>query len=522
MAHLRPRMYARRPTAGSLSAVALVVVLVGLAFPSAGWAGSRFVSVSGSDSGACGSVSAACRSLGFAYRQAAPGDVVQLGPGSYGAQTIAAVSGRAGAQVEFRPAAGARVSFSSLDIRASYVTVRDFETGSLTVDDGGAAVHGVRVVRPTAKTLWINNAHDTQFLGGSFGGNFDDATVKISGATASTGLMFDGVVFHDALATNDVVHMECMWAGGVRDFVVRNSIFRNCTYFDIFFTTFQGPDPRDVLLENNVFEETRLWDGSEGYYSVMVPNWLSRVDNFTFRNNTLGSPLIFEPSVLSNVRVQNNLGEQEAWSCKSGVTYSHNVWRTGKCGSTDMAASGLESQFVDLGGHDWHLKAGAAAINEADPATSPATDRDGLTRNGPPDAGAHEFGGRRPASSGPQRSDLTPRPPESPAKRRGLRITRAHLLRARMCRRARHGCRKAVRLRLVLSERATVTLRLSRRVKHGWKPARTLQRRLRPGVSTIVIGSRGLRPGRYRLLVGGRGRGGSAAAKRTVRLDVRP
>jgi hypothetical protein len=307
----------------------------------------------------------------------------------------------------------------------------------------------------------------------------------------------------------------------VRDFVVRNSIFRNCTYFDIFFTTFQGPDPRDVLLENNVFEETRLWDGSEGYYSVMVPNWLSRVDNFTFRNNTLGSPFIFEPSVLSNVRVQNNLGEQEAWSCKTGVAYSHNVWRTGKCGSTDVAAPGLESQFVDLAGHDWHLRAGAAAINEADPATSPVTDRDGLTRNGPPDAGAHEFGGHRPASGTPGRSDLVPSRPGSPAKRRGPRIERARLLRARMCHRARHGCHKAVRLRLVLSERATVTLRLSRRAGHGWKTARTLHRRVRPGSTTIVIGSRGLRPGRYRLVVGARGAGGSAAPQRTLRVDVR-
>ena len=128
--------------------MAFVVVAVGLLFPSAGWAASRFVSVSGSDSGACGSASGACRTLGFAYRQAAPGDVVELGSGSYGAQTIGAVAGRAGAQVEFRPAPGARVSFSSLDIRASYVTVRDFTTGSLTVDDGGAAVNGVRVVRP--------------------------------------------------------------------------------------------------------------------------------------------------------------------------------------------------------------------------------------------------------------------------------------------------------------------------------------------------------------------------------------
>ena len=72
---------------------------------------------------------------------------------------------------------------------------------------------------------------------------------------------------------------------------------------------------------------------------------------------------------------------------------SHNVWRTGKCGATDVAAAGLEGQFVDLGGHDWPLKAGAAAINAADPATAPATDRDGLTRNGPPDAGAHEYQG---------------------------------------------------------------------------------------------------------------------------------
>ena len=69
--------------------------------------------------GGCGSVSGACRSLGFAYRQAAPGDVVELGSGSYGAQSIGVVAGRAGPQVEFRPAAGAQVSFSSLDIRAS-------------------------------------------------------------------------------------------------------------------------------------------------------------------------------------------------------------------------------------------------------------------------------------------------------------------------------------------------------------------------------------------------------------------
>ena len=311
--------------------------------------------------------------------------------------------------------------------------------------------------------------------------------------------------------------MECMWAGGVRDFVVRNSIFRNCTYFDIFFTTFQGPDPRDVLLENNVFEETRLWDGQEGYYSVMAANWLSRVENFTFRNNTFGSSVVFQPSAISNVRMQNNLGEQVAWECKSGVVYSHNVWRTGKCGSTDVAAAGLEGQFVDLAGHDWRLKAGAAAINAADPATAPATDRDGLTRNGPPDAGAHEYGGRRPVQGGRGQGG---RGQGGRASRR-LRIRRAHLMRSRICHRARHGCRRAVRLRLALSRRATVTVGLSRRTAHGWRAVRRLHRRARPGINTIVIRAHGLRPGRYRLVVRARGRGGSTAVKRTLRLDVR-
>jgi hypothetical protein len=404
------------------------------------------------------------------------------------------------------------------------VSVRDFETGSLTVDDGGAAVRGVRVVRPVARTLWISNAHDTQFLGGSFGGNFNDATVKISGATASTGLVFDGVDFHDALATNDVVHMECMWAGGVRDFVVRNSIFRNCTYFDIFFTTFQGPDPRDVLLENNVFEETRLWNGVEGYYSVMAANWLSKVENFTFRNNSFGSAVIFQPPAVSNVRMLNNLGEQVAWECKPGVTYSHNVWRTGKCGATDRAASGLEGQFVDLGGHDWRLKAGAAAIDAADPATAPATDRDGLLRNGPPDAGAHEFGGRRPPS-GIRDPGTTGGPsegrPGKPGASPRARLLKAHLLRSRVCHRARRGCPRAVRLRLALAKRATVTIRLSRHTAHGWRTAKRLHRRAKPGMKTIAIRARGLRPGRYRLVVGARVRGGSTAVKRTLTLHVR-
>ena len=118
--------------------------------------------------------------------------------------------------------------------------------------------------------MWIQTARNLLVKGGSYGGNQNGPTVQTGGTPASTNLTFDGVEFHDAVATNDTVHMECIWAGGVQGFTVRNSIFRNCAYFDIFFTTLNGPDPKDVLLENNVFEVTKQWNGQNAPYAVNV------------------------------------------------------------------------------------------------------------------------------------------------------------------------------------------------------------------------------------------------------------
>ena len=99
-------------------------------------AATRYLSPSGSDAGACTSSAAACRSISYAYRQSSPGDTVLMAGGSYGGQTVPTVAGRTAPAVEFRPATGASVSFSDINIQGDYVTVRDFSAPFVDVDAG--------------------------------------------------------------------------------------------------------------------------------------------------------------------------------------------------------------------------------------------------------------------------------------------------------------------------------------------------------------------------------------------------
>ena len=88
-------------------------------------AATRYVSPSGSDGAACSAL-APCRSFDYAYRQAAPGDLVEVAGGTYGSQTVPAL-GRTGPVIEFRPALGASVVLGGLQVRADFVTMRGRE-----------------------------------------------------------------------------------------------------------------------------------------------------------------------------------------------------------------------------------------------------------------------------------------------------------------------------------------------------------------------------------------------------------
>src|SRR5436190_20581460 len=94
-------------------------------------AANLFVSPTGSDTGTC-TQSRPCRSFDRAYRVAGPGEVVEVGGGSYPPQSLGAVAGHeAGAPVVFAPAAGQRVVVAGeLAVFASRVEFR-----SMTVSD---------------------------------------------------------------------------------------------------------------------------------------------------------------------------------------------------------------------------------------------------------------------------------------------------------------------------------------------------------------------------------------------------
>jgi hypothetical protein len=514
---MRPSVRLTLPTLALLGA--LVAAILAFWWPDAARGAQRFVSPGGADSGPCNS--SPCQSFAYAYKQSSPGDVVEVAAGSYGAQTIPTVAGRSAPAVEFRPASGAQVSLGGLNVRGSFFTVRDIHTGFLDIDGqpGGQTIEGASIVNGNGDGIWIRQVRGLLIQGGAYGPVVDKPLVQIGESPTSYDITFDGVDFHDATASGNGIHMECMWAGSTIGFTVRNSIFRNCSHFDIFFTRNNGDDVTNVLLENNVFEAPKQPDGSDAPYSLNVSNWLTKMENYVIRNNVIDSDITIQPTRIVNSRIVNNIGALA--SCQQGVTYSHNLWTLVKCGASDRKLPSALSQFANPKGHDWHLIPGAAAVNAADPADVPATDRDGLLRNGAPDIGPYELGGLRPGGSstaGPAASAAAAAQPRPP------RLSRGRLSRTLVCARSTWSCRTtSTQLRYTLSHHARVTLKLQRvRPGRRARTVRTLRTQGRFGVNRLRLRGRGLgTPGRYRLLVSAVDANGLASATLVLRLRVR-
>jgi hypothetical protein len=166
----------------------------------------------------------------------------------------------------------------------------------------------------------MNNVRDVTMRGGSFGGIQDKQPVMVGAAPESYNVTFDGVEFHDAVATRSDVHMECLMANNVQGITIKNSLFRNCAYFGVLISSCCGGTlpPRDVLLESNVFENSYQWNGQEAPCSMMIGG--VRIQNLTFRNNTFETPMCFSNTQHVNTKFVGNVGR--IGSCPSAVTFS--------------------------------------------------------------------------------------------------------------------------------------------------------------------------------------------------------
>jgi hypothetical protein len=147
--------------------------------------------------------------------------------------------------------------------------------------------------------------------------------------------------------------------------------------------------------------------------------------------------------------------------------------------------------FANPRGHDWHLKAHAAAINKASRTDFPALDRDGHVRSGVADAGAYEYG------TGPPKSGSGGG--KAGKKRRVIR--RVHLTHKRICHRVTASCRvRLTKVRIQARAPGGVIVQV-RKAGGRHKLVRTIRKPLRGRSGMVPLKGRRYARGRYRVVV---------------------
>ena len=343
------------------------------------------------------SQSAPCLTFNRAYRVASPGQVVEVAGGTYGDQTIASDSTKTSTtDVVFRPAAGTTVTTGWIRVQGSHLELRDMRlTGGWPGLEATSTARDVTFRNLKAVRLGILG-NEVSVIGSEFGPIDNASTAQIAPSSPSasyvpTNILIDGTSFHGARMTDGHTHVDCLHVWGINGLTIRNSRFYDCEHFDILFTrdSVVGT-PTNILIENNFFDCCR-----SGYFSVYLGDGDGEVwTNVTVRNNSSNKAMGIGPnnSTGPNVVFANNIAPSFDGCGRSGVSADYNVWYAGsKCGTHDKVAA---SGFANPGALDFHLTAGAAAIDSGNPANFPALDIDGQSRpiGSAPDAGADERG----------------------------------------------------------------------------------------------------------------------------------
>jgi hypothetical protein len=324
--------------------------------------------------------------------------VVEVAGGSYSAQSITTDGSKTSANdVVFRPASGASVVLGDLNVLGDHVEVRDMRVTSSVATK--TSTDDVTLRNIDMLGFFIEGSSNVSLIGGRVHCGVCDYHSQISAESgvnvAPTNILFDGVLFEDWQAATSDQHTECLQIGGGIGITIRNSTFRDCatqtpnnatSNIHVSWYGF-GPKTRDVTIENNfIYESGNAFSIQAGDYAGLRIRYNSIVGPIVvFGGEGDGTP----------VQITGNILRYAAGMCSaqplgSGpnapLTWRYNILSGGTCHSTDKnAAYGYTNNLTNL-----HLLAGATAINNGDPSSYPATDIDGNTRTGTPDAGADE------------------------------------------------------------------------------------------------------------------------------------
>lgn len=322
---------------------------------------------------------AAC-TLANSYTTAQSGDTVGVLSGEYGDWELTGQN----KTVTFRGEDGATVS--GLGVYDNNITVNNIDVDNEYAQQTGVYLDGVSNFTFTDAFICCVT---------------DEKGVLAGGQVASTPLniLFDNVVFRDVLVTDELVHNECFYnqAAGL---TITNSEFYNCATMDLFVTrgTSWGQEQYgDLTLINNVFGAPRVLNGGCCHFYSLGFNGgsvLTAMTDWYVVHNTFEAQSSANGDAPGTVWA-NNLGE---WGDFDGDFIS-----TGNVGTVNSGTDTSASIGTIQGGWvspystpdtDFHLEGDSVAINAADPDYSTgvsATDKDGVARDGTPDAGAYAY-----------------------------------------------------------------------------------------------------------------------------------
>jgi hypothetical protein len=352
--------------------------------PPASGTADLFVSPGGSDGGRC-SQATPCASFDRAYDVAAPGDVVEVGPGTYRGQEINGAPKPGGPSIVFRPARDASVIVHDLEVaRGSQIEFRDLTVSADTYNLPGAQHITYRRIK--MRQFFIRGADHINYVDSDVGPNVSNdgmnwITAAYQTNDGASDILLDRVRIHDFKKWNSGAHVDCIGIDDVDGLTIRQSRIWNCEHFSLIFgkDLWSGRAARNILIENSFIDCCY-----SGYYSIGLGDiegpMVIRFNSLTLGLGWLGGS-VRSVTLNSNVIATNNQA-----NC-SKATWRHNVVRSGgACGGL-RAGTGFKSPP-----HDLHLVSGAAAIGAGDPTSHPATDIDGDARpkGARPDAGADE------------------------------------------------------------------------------------------------------------------------------------
>jgi len=291
------------------------VFLLPFVFSAAGSAQSPqrhlYVSPGGSSASSCTRANP-CRSLGRAFRLAAPGQVVELLSGRYPGQTIGGAPKSSPTHVMFRPARGASVSFGgrlTLD-GSNHITLSRLRLARAGANDRSLFIDScttdVTFDHVSGETFFImEGTRRITFRGGSWGGyktpGEEDSAIGTSDATGpgnrcggklarpASGILFYRVTFHDVFwnvpsSRWGSSHPDCFEINGYVDGVtIRNSRFLRCASTFMQINGDQG-DMSNVTFEGNLYSQL----GGDTWYGIMITSEgkPGKCGNIVSRRNT--------------------------------------------------------------------------------------------------------------------------------------------------------------------------------------------------------------------------------------------